>query len=90
MIDIRREIIRLGELLDAEQNAASDLWSWLPSHEVAVKFHGDYADRYCPSVTSVMTEAAMYIAHLKQPSEPLDDETQCYFNNCPCGEDHQP
>lgn len=87
---LAQELIRFGEQLAAENAAASDLWSWLPSHKVAVKHHGDYAAEHCPSVRDVMTEAAMYLAALQDPSREHTLEEQEWFTRCPCGEDHLP
>jgi len=102
-VKIAEELIRLGQQLAAERDAASDLWSWLPSRKVADKHHGDYSSEHCPSTRDVMIEAAMYIAHLedsdedhkvgclahqKDAAEPLDEEEQEWFQRCPCGEDH--
>lgn len=86
----REELIRFCAQLSEENAAASDLWTWLPSHKVAQKHHGDYVDVHCPSNKGVMTEAAMYLAHLSRPDEPLSTEEQEWFTSCPCGEDHLP
>ena len=90
MGDLRNQIIRLGEQLAAEENAAHDLWTWLPSHAVAKRNHDDYASAHRPSVSDVMREAAEYLAHLKRPSEPLSVEQRRWFDECPCDEDHLP
>lgn len=87
---IKQNLIRLGEVLADENNAAHDLWSWLPSHAVAEAHHGDYASEHCPSNRDVMAEAAMYLAHLKRPEVALKTEEKEWFMNCPCGEDHTP
>jgi hypothetical protein len=79
------DLIRLGETLSAELNAAADLWSWLPSHAVATEHHGDDALAQMPDVGDVMIEAAMYLAHLRRPDEPLTDEEREWFGRCPCG-----
>lgn len=89
-LDLKRDLIRLGEQLAEENNAAADLWSWLPSHEIAEKHHGDYASEHCPSNRDVLMEAAMYLARLKRPEAPLSLEEQRWFTSCPCGEDHVP
>ncbi len=85
---LKLNLIQLGEELAAENNAAADLWSWLPSHAIAEKHHSDYASAYCPSNRDVMTEAAMYLAHLKRPKAPLTPEELDWFTRCPCGEEH--
>ena len=84
----KHDLIRLGEQLAEENNAAHDLWSWLPSHAIAEKHHGDYASEHCPSNGDVMKEAAMYLGHLKHPDVALTPEEQEWFTNCPCGEAH--
>jgi hypothetical protein len=83
-----QELIRFGEQLSEESNAACDLWSWLPSHKVAEKHHGDYAVEHSPSNRDVMVEAAMYLGYLKHPEVPLTFEEQEWFERCPCGENH--
>ena len=83
-------LIQLGEELAEENNAAADLWSWLPSHAIALKHHGDYAANHCPSNRDVMVEASMYLAHLRQPDVPLTPEEQEWFTRCPCDEEHVP
>lgn len=85
---MKQEFIKLGQQLDAENNAAHDLWTWLPSHKIAQKHHGDYASEYCPSNADVMKEAAMYLGHLRRPEVPLTPEEQEWFWRCPCDEDH--
>ena len=82
------ELIRFGQQLVEEHNAAHDLWSWLPSYKIAEKHHGDYAANAQPSNADVMKEAAMYLGHLKRPEVPLTSEEQDWFTRCPCGEDH--
>lgn len=85
---LKQDLISLGEQLAEENNAAHDLWTWLPSHKVTEKHHGDYASEHCPSNRDVMVEAAMYLAHLKRPDEPLTPEAKVWFTVCSCGEDH--
>ena len=86
---MRQELIRFAQALADEDEAASDLWSWLPSHAVAEKHHGDYASEHRPSNRDVMVEAAMYLAHLKRPDEPLTQEEKDWFAACPCGDEHE-
>lgn len=85
---LAEELIRFGEQLAAERDAASDLWSWLPSHKVAERHHGDYAGEHCPSVRDVMIEAAMYLAVHQGPARDYTPEEQEWFSRCPCGVDH--
>lgn len=82
------DFIALGKMLSEANDAAGDLWSWLPSHKVAEKHHGDYAMEFCPAIQDVMREAAMYLGHLKYVEQPLSAEEQEWFNRCPCGESH--
>ena len=86
---MKHDLIRLGEQLAEEQAAAHDLWSWLPSHKIAEKHHGDYASEHCPSTNDVMKEAAMYLGHIKHPDVALTPEEEEWFTSCPCGEDHE-
>ena len=82
-------LIQLGQQLEAANTAAHDLWTWLPSHKIAQKHHGDYATEHCPNNSDVMKEAAMYLGHLKHPEVPLIEEQE-WFTSCPCGENHDP
>jgi hypothetical protein len=82
------DLIALGQELSAEDDAASDLWTWLPSHKIAQKHHGDYAIEHRPTNADVMREAAMYFGHLKHPDTPLTAEEKEWFESCPCGEAH--
>lgn len=86
---MKLDLIHLGEQLADENAAAHDLWTWLPSHAVAKKHHGDYAAEHCPSNADVMREATNYIAHMRHPERPLTREEQEWFESCPCGEDHE-
>lgn len=81
----RTDIIRLGEELAAEDNAANDLWTWLPSYEVTQKYHGDYVLSFRQSVEDVLREAAMYFAHLKRPLVAPTEEEREWFGRCACG-----
>jgi len=83
------EIVRLGQQIVDERSAAHDLWTWLPSYQLAKKHHGDYASTVCPSVKDVLHEASMFIAH-KQGAVELTPAELEWFERCPCGEDHTP
>jgi hypothetical protein len=85
---LAQELIRFGQQLAEENNAAHDLWSWLPSHKVAQKHHGDYADQHQPSTRDVMFEAALYLANTSRADTTMTPEEQEWFERCPCGEDH--
>jgi hypothetical protein len=86
---IVQELIQLGEQLATEKAAAHDLWTWLPSHAVAKKHHGDYASEHCPSNRDVMVEAAMYLANMSRADTTMTPAEQEYFLRCPCDEDHE-
>lgn len=91
-MDIRNAFIQLGASLSEEDNAAHDLWTWLPSHQVAQKHHGDQAGNHQPKVKDVLIEAAMYIAKLKRTAEPTKEEVaeeRAWFAQCPCGDAHE-
>ena len=60
-MNLRDEIKQLAHRFDEEDNAAFDLWTWLPSHKDAVERFGDYASEHMPSTADVMREAAIYI-----------------------------
>ena len=84
-------MISLGKQLDEMQNAAHDLWTWLPSRKVAEKNHGDYADNFTPTVKDILVEAAMFVACLKDgTARDYTPEEREWFEKCPCGEDHIP
>lgn len=85
---LAQELIQLGQQLAAENDAAHDLWTWLPSYKVAQKHHGDYAYEYRPSNQDVMVEAAKYLAHLTRADTTMTAEEQEWFTRCSCGEDH--
>jgi hypothetical protein len=86
---IAQELIQFGQQLAAEKDAAHDLWTWLPSHKIAAKHHGDYASEHCPSNQDVMKEAAMYLAVLQDPPREYTTEEQEWFSRCPCDNDHE-
>lgn len=56
-MSIRQEIKNLATVLEAEEDAAMDLWMWLPSHQHALEAHGEFAVNFCPSPDGVMREA---------------------------------
>jgi hypothetical protein len=86
------DLIRLGEQLAAENNAAHDLWTWLPSYKVAQRHHGNYASNHCPSNEDVMTEATLYISLCllqNTPTAHTSPAVRARFEQCPCGDDHE-
>lgn len=85
---LAHEIIELGQQLSAENEAAHDLWTWLPSYRIAQKHHRDYASEHRPSNRDVMVEAAMWLANMSQAATTMTPEEEEWFKRCPCGEDH--
>lgn len=82
--EARQLIQSLAKDLEDEDNNAFDLWSWLPSHKVATKYHGDYASNFTPSVASILEEAAFVLAeHAGYAHTPAE---RAEFLQCPCGE----
>lgn len=86
----KQALIQLGQQLEAENNAAHDLWTWLPSHKIAQKHHADYTSKHCPSNGNVMKEASMYLANASRADTTMTAEEEEWFTRCPCGEDHNP
>lgn len=80
-----RDLVRR---LDADDNAAYELWTWLPSYKVAQKHHGDYASNHQPPAADVMREAAMVFALQARPDSVTPAEQAEWFEQCPCGESH--
>lgn len=78
-------IAELARQFAAEDNAAFDLWSWLPSHRRASKAHGDYASEYRPSIASLLYEATLVLSGTSDAkiAEYLDEV------GCSCGEVHE-
>lgn len=85
---LAQELIQLGQQLAAENDAAHDLWTWLPSYRVAQKHHGDQASEHRPSNRDVMVEAAMYLASTSRADTTMTAEEKEWFTRCPCDEDH--
>lgn len=84
---MKDEIVQMAHTFEMENDAAHDLWTWLPSHKEAEKYHGDYASEFMPSVADVMIEATLFIAHKLNPSDVQRREAgEMYL--CPCGEPH--
>ena len=87
---LAQDLIQFGQQLAEENNAAYDLWTWLPSRTVAQKHHGDYAFEHRPSNKDVMHEASMFLEHLARDDKTLTTEEKEWFTRCPCGADHLP
>lgn len=81
---MRNDIIRFVHELEMQNEAAFNLWTWLPSYKEAEKHHGDYACEFTPSVSDIIKEASMFI------SDGLVANTGKHgdWYSCPCGEDH--
>lgn len=88
-MNLRHELSLMLKELDATDASANDLWSWLPSHAMAKKHHGDYAFEVRPSVAEVMNEAATVFALLRS-GRAVNEEERELLGVCPCGEDHEP
>lgn len=87
-VKLAQELIQLGQQLSAENDAAHDLWTWLPSYRVAQQHHRDQASDHRPSNRDVMVEAAMYLANTNRADTTMTPEEKEWFTRCPCGEDH--
>lgn len=87
-MNIKNEIIRLANELENEENAAFDLWTWLPSYKAARANHGDHSSQYRPNVSDILKEASMFISFLYGYSK--DKEQEAGWFECPCGECESP
>ncbi len=87
-MDIRDKIRSLGNEFEREDNAAFNLWSWLPSCKAAEKHHGDHSGEFSPCIADVMIEAALFISHRMNPNEKEIKEAGELYQ-CPCGEDFE-
>lgn len=86
-MNLKAEIVQLAHTFERENDAAHDLWTWLPSHKEAEKHHGDYASEFIPSVADIMIEATLFISHKMDPTEEQRREAGEMYS-CPCGELH--
>jgi hypothetical protein len=87
-MNLRNEIQNFAKELEEQDNAAMDLWSWLPSYREAKKYHGDYHHEFQPSIADIMKEASTVFAKTKYDEPIIDgDDRQPRFQ-CPCGETH--
>jgi hypothetical protein len=79
------DLMRFAHELEQNDNAAFDLWTWLPSYKKAEDCLGDYSSEVRPSQYDIMREATHYIAHGCNPNqEQLDND---YQYQCPCNGD---
>ena len=76
-------LLQMAKYIEDVENSSFDLWTWLPSHKEAEKYHGDYADEFKPEPQYVIKEACAYLSSLKYDTESL------YFK-CPCENEHHP
>ena len=97
MSNIVQKMISLGKTLEGIEDRTHDLWTHLPSYQVAKKYHGDYAMEFRPSSEDVMGEACEFIYALSQHAEKEHGELvermkQSYMvdfgGQCLCGEFH--
>ena len=86
-MNARQAIIALGNELSEQQSEAFSLWTWLPSYKAAEAAHGDYASNHTPSVSEVLKETAMFLAHRMAPTDEQCAEAGDFYK-CPCGESH--
>ena len=86
---IKDEIIRLGRQLGQENEAAFNLWTWLPTHGIAKVFHGDYATEFTPSNEDVMKEACMVMSELCGYDHNRRERAD-WLETCPCDDPECP
>lgn len=83
-------IIRLGKELSDINDAAFDLWTWLPSNFFLRRYHGEYDLEFRGSVDDVMIEATRVLSAISgYVPEGLDLDLDAPYN-CTCGEIHIP
>ncbi len=63
--ELRRLIASAGRAFSQEDEAAFNLWDWLPSHARAVMAHGDYAGEFQPGLANIMGETILVISSLR-------------------------
>jgi len=80
------EIKELAFRFQEEDEAAGDLWSWLPSKEVTEKYHGDYYSEFCPPPAEVMKEASIFLGALQYPDTVNKETRDEWFGHCCCGD----
>jgi hypothetical protein len=92
----RGEMASLLRNLDAEDNAAFDLWTWLPSYKDTQAHHGDYTSEHKPSNADILREAALVFSLKKYTEQAEIDswwarnkaEADSFFK-CQCGKEHE-
>lgn len=82
-MNLESEIVSFAHKLERRQDAAYDLWTWLPSYKKAQACLGDYAVNVRPDMALIMQEALQFIADKCSPcQEDLDNPEFIY--SCPC------
>lgn len=76
------EIMRFAHRLEQNDNAAFDLWTWLPSCKKAEKCLGDYYSEIRPPQYDIMREATQFILDKCAPDE--EKLNTHYEYQCPC------
>lgn len=86
-MSLQTQIMQMASELQAQEDAAWDLWTWLPSYQQALAGHGEHAaHEYRPQISDLLREATRYIADGCVPD--LDNDYQGRYC-CTCGEIHQ-
>lgn len=81
--DLANQIIAFAGDLQRNSDAASDLWTWLPSYKKAQACLGDYAFNVKPPEADIMYEACEYIRRLKDSLRKGGEFTEP-DGECPC------
>lgn len=76
------ELSNFVHTLERSNDAAHDLWTWLPSYRKAKKCMGDYAANVKPNNAEIMKEACDFISDGCNPNE--DRLTTHDLYQCPC------
>lgn len=79
-----RDLIKdLAHTFEQEDGCALDLWTWLPSYKIAMKYHKDYATDFRPSIASILEEASLVLAERAGYMHSIEEWEE--FLQCPCG-----
>lgn len=82
-MNFRYELLKLSHELEAESNAAHDLWTWLPSYKSAQKVHNmNFIQNLGYTVENVLIEACELFSYIK--GYDLTATKKENFS-CPCG-----
>jgi hypothetical protein len=85
-VNAKALIMDLARRFECEDEAAHDLWSWLPSEHFAKRGHGDYACNHQPSNAMLMREAGLVFSILRGYTDGLDSPEYLDAFKCPCEE----